>query len=100
MSILALETSTMHGSVAVLGDDGAVRFEHRFVADRTHSSALFAALERARAEAGDWTQIVVGLGPGSYAGVRIAISAALGLAMTTGAELLGVPSVATLEVPA
>lgn len=98
MSILALETSTTHGSVAVFGLDGAVLFDHRFVADRTHSSHLFAALQRARAEAGDWQKIVVGLGPGSYAGVRIAISAALGLALTTGAELLGLPSVATLDV--
>lgn len=100
MSILAIESSTTHGSVAVLGREGALLFEHRFVADRTHSSALFAALERARGEAGDWDAIVVGLGPGSYAGVRIAISAAIGLALTTGAELLGIPSVATLEVGA
>jgi tRNA threonylcarbamoyl adenosine modification protein YeaZ len=98
MSILALETSTTHGSVAVLGDDGAVRFDHRFVADRTHSSALFSAIEEARNNAGDWNKIVVGLGPGSYAGVRIAISAALGLALTTGAEFLGLPSVATMDV--
>jgi tRNA threonylcarbamoyl adenosine modification protein YeaZ len=98
MSILAMETSTTHGSVAVLGGDGALLFEDRFVADRTHSSHLFAALERARKESGDWERIVVGLGPGSYAGVRIAISAAMGLALTTGAELLGIPSVAAMEV--
>jgi tRNA threonylcarbamoyl adenosine modification protein YeaZ len=98
MSILALETSTTHGSVAVLAADGVLLFEDRFVADRTHSSFLFAALERARREAGDWDRIAVGLGPGSYAGVRIAISAAMGLALTTGAELLGLPSVAAMEV--
>ncbi len=98
MSTLAIETSTTHGSVAVLSADGAMIFEERFVADRTHSSALFSGLERARGAMSNCEQIVVGLGPGSYAGVRIAISAAMGFGMVAGARLLGLPSVAGLEV--
>jgi tRNA threonylcarbamoyl adenosine modification protein YeaZ len=41
-------------------------------------------------------RIVVGLGPGSYAGVRITIAAALGLQAVWGCELVGIPSVAAL----
>lgn len=94
--MLAIETSTARGSVA-LAVDGEVRFFEEFVAGRSHSASLFAVLERACA-AGEWDAIAVGLGPGSYAGVRIAISAAIGLGLSTGARLAGVPSVAALEV--
>lgn len=100
MSVLALETSTTHGSVVVLAADGTVTFEESFVADRTHSSFLFAALERAKAVAPPWDRIAVGLGPGSYAGVRIALSAAMGLSLVSGAKLLGIPSIAALDVEA
>ena len=93
--ILAIETSTPEGSVAVVRDGGIVFNEH-FQAGRSHSSQLFAVLERAGSQACGVRQIVVGLGPGSYAGVRIAISAAIGLSVATGAELLGMPSVVAL----
>lgn len=99
MITLALDTSTEQGSVAVLAD-GAVLFEQRFRADRSHSATLFAALESARAIAERFDQIAVGLGPGSFAGVRIAIAAALGLELSTGAKVVGIPSVAALENPA
>jgi tRNA A37 threonylcarbamoyladenosine modification protein TsaB len=67
------------------------------MADRSHSSGLFAVIERALTGDVRLERIVVGLGPGSYAGVRIAIAAAIGLSVATGAELLGIPSVAALE---
>src|SRR6185369_737378 len=99
MTILALETSTSRGSVA-LWREGALVLDEVFTADRSHSSALFPILERARVLAPRIDAIAVGLGPGSYAGVRIAIAAGLGLAMADGARLLGLASVAALETPA
>ncbi len=99
MTILALETSTPRGSVA-LWRDGALVLDEVFLADRSHSSTLFPTLQRARALAPHIDVIAVGLGPGSYAGVRIAISAALGLGMADDARLLGLASVAALETAA
>jgi tRNA threonylcarbamoyladenosine biosynthesis protein TsaB len=49
------------------------------------------------ATAGKPEVIVVGLGPGSYAGVRIAIATAVGLKAASGARLLGLPSICALE---
>jgi tRNA threonylcarbamoyl adenosine modification protein YeaZ len=40
--------------------------------------------------------IIVGLGPGSYAGTRIAISAAIGLRVASQARLIGFPSICAI----
>ena len=101
-TLLAIDTSTPQGSVAVLDPgSGAFLFSESFQAGRSHSAQLFVVLERALAElpGGRLGEIVVGLGPGSYAGVRIAISAAIGLALGRGARLTGIPSVAALAGP-
>ena len=95
MITLAIDTSTPSGGVAVR-IDGELCWEERFLADRSHSASLVLALEKACAQWPQMDQVVIGLGPGSYAGVRIAISAAIGLELAWGAPLLGVPSVAAL----
>lgn len=95
MTILAMDTSTPRGSVAVL-EDGTSVFDDAFTTDRAHTAALFASLERARKRSSHCDRIVVGLGPGSYAGIRVAISAAIGLATGLGAELVGIPSPAAM----
>lgn len=97
MITLAIETSTARGSVAVLENNYALLFNEAFSAERSHSSQLFACLEHALAAAPRFDQIAVGLGPGSYSGVRIAISAAIGLSLGTGAALLGIPSTAAFD---
>lgn len=94
MNFLAIETSTEKGSVALLGDS-TLLFEEHFAADRRCGSVLFSVLERAL-DAGGVDAIVVGLGPGSYSGVRIAIAAAIGLSFGTKARLIGIPSAAAL----
>jgi tRNA threonylcarbamoyl adenosine modification protein YeaZ len=94
---LALDTSTNRGSVALVAD-GALLLEESFTADRSHSATLFPILERARGISAKIDRVVVGLGPGSYAGVRISIAAALGFEIGLGARLVGIPSVAALEV--
>lgn len=97
-TLLAIETSTDKGSVALLRGE-EILFSESCGAGRSHSSLLFGVLERALKavpEGSRVDQIAVGLGPGSYAGVRIAIAAAAGFAIATGAELLGLPSIAAL----
>src|SRR5436309_11896123 len=99
MSILALELSTGRGSLAWQGDDSSMR---RFVTwpnDRKDSGQFFEHLKSVIEEFGKPTKIVIGLGPGSYAGVRIAISVGIGLAAAAGhsAELLGYPSICAID---
>lgn len=97
MKILALELSSTRGSIARL-DDGQPAQNCDFPNDRKHSGLFFEYLQRFSNQFGRPNAIVVGLGPGSYAGTRIAIATAIGLREAYSARLLGIPSICALEV--
>src|SRR3954464_15015774 len=99
MSILALELSTRRGSLAWRGDESLAGHYLSWPNDRQDSGPFFNYLKAVIAEFGNPDRIVIGLGPGSYAGVRIAIATAIGLAAAAGAsaELLGYPSICATE---
>jgi tRNA threonylcarbamoyl adenosine modification protein YeaZ len=96
VKILALEVSTVRGSLASLDEDGAGR-SRDWPNDRKNSAAFFENLADATKKLGAPDTIIVGLGPGSYAGTRIAISAAIGLQVSSGARLIGFPSICAME---
>jgi tRNA threonylcarbamoyladenosine biosynthesis protein TsaB len=98
MKTLALELSTARGSLAWL--DGEIEFTREWPNDRKNSAAFFKNLEGSRGKFGAPERIVVGLGPGSYAGTRIAISAAIGIQLSCDARLIGYPSICTMECDA
>ncbi len=93
MLTLALETSTPHGSLSLFDDDHFLG-EHAFEAERGHNSKIYAPLRTLLEAIGDrkLDRLVVGTGPGSYTGVRIAIAIAEALALSHHAERLGVCS--------
>ena len=95
MKILALELSTMRGSLAWLDDHAEVVRE--WANDRKNSSSLFENLNAITKKLGAPETIIVGLGPGSYAGTRIAISAAIGLRIPSQSHLIGFPSICSIE---
>ncbi|MCI0748042.1 MAG: tRNA (adenosine(37)-N6)-threonylcarbamoyltransferase complex dimerization subunit type 1 TsaB [Verrucomicrobia subdivision 3 bacterium] len=94
MTILALEFSSARRSVAVLVPGAepfcAVR------ADAERSTHAFELIERVLQEAGLERRaidcIAVGLGPGSYTGIRVGIAIAQGWQLAAGVRLLGVSS--------
>lgn len=94
--MLALELSSSVGSIAFC-DNGAAHLLRVFPADRKDSGLFYENLSAIREAIGSPEAIVVGLGPGSYAGVRIAIATALGLRAATGARLLGLPSICAMQ---
>ena len=77
-------------------DGSVIVAEELFAADRSAGGTLFPLLEAMLKRVSGIEQIAIGVGPGSYAGIRIAIAAALGLGMATEARLVGIPSVAAL----
>jgi tRNA threonylcarbamoyladenosine biosynthesis protein TsaB len=95
MRIIALELSTPRGSLAWL--DGEVVCVREWPNDRKNSAPFFENLDNVVKKLDAPRTIIVGLGPGSYAGTRIAISAAIGLQISSGARLIGFPSICAIE---
>jgi tRNA threonylcarbamoyladenosine biosynthesis protein TsaB len=89
--ILALETSTRRASLAVYDrESGRVVDGADFTTERAHNAAIFAPLERlVAAHRGQLEGIVVGLGPGSYGGVRVGLAVANGLSVAMGLPVIG-----------
>jgi tRNA threonylcarbamoyladenosine biosynthesis protein TsaB len=82
--ILALDTTTRDGSIAVL-HDGVVRVERVGEGSVTHGERLptdvATALSAAGVGIGDVDLLAVASGPGSFTGLRIGIATVQGLAM-------------------
>ncbi len=96
MKVLALELSSSVGSVASR-DRADSHLLRVFPADRKDSGLFYENLSAIQEQSGNPETIMVGLGPGSYAGVRIAIATAVGLQAATGARLLGLPSISAFD---
>src|SRR6184192_3396533 len=99
MKILALEFSSARGSIAMLDGDKSEYFRE-WPNDRKNSGPFFGHLAEVQKQFEKPEVIIVGLGPGSYAGTRIAISAAIGLQAALRARLTGLPSICAIECDA
>lgn len=95
MRILALETATSSCTVAVT-DGSDLRAELTLQVPRAHSTRLMPLIAQAISESGiaktDLDGIAVGIGPGSFTGLRIGLATAKGLAFALGKPCVGVPT--------
>ena len=94
--ILALDASTTRGSVALVSDHEPLR-EIFIDSPRGRGGALFSALEKIVGEAADIERVIVGVGPGSYNGIRSALAVAWGIATARGIPLVGISSLLGLD---
>lgn len=98
MKILAFDCATDYVALAL--QDDTVVMSRTWRVGRDHSRRLTEAIESGLADCdldvSSLDAIAVGLGPGSYTGVRIALSAAKGLALGLGRPLVGISSLETL----
>ena len=93
MIILGIDTSTRRGSVAIA--EGRKLLGERVIpAGARHSSALIPAIDSLLGECGidraELDGIAVGIGPGSFTGIRIALATAQGLSVALGAPIRGI----------
>ena len=104
MTLVGFDTSTAATSAAVLRDDGEV-FELAPAVERLfdrpgHAAELLPAvhevMRRARVGFSDLDAIAVGLGPGTFTGLRIGIATARALAKAQDLPVRGVSSLAAL----
>lgn len=99
MRILAVETATPAGGVALL-DGERVLGEYCLNIKATHSERLMAAVDQLLSAAGwqlrDAEGLAVSIGPGSFTGLRIGVSAVKGLALALGIPIAAVPTLDAL----
>ena len=92
---LAIETSTRGASVALATPAGTA--SRALEPEAAHASDLLPLVDRLLTEAGgrlDQVQrLYVGVGPGSFTGLRVGAAVALGLARAMPIDLVAVPSV-------
>jgi tRNA threonylcarbamoyladenosine biosynthesis protein TsaB len=95
MLVLGITTSTPLGSVAVVRG-AEVLSEQGYEGAKLHAERLFGTIDAAMVEAGVLAAgvelVACDCGPGSFTGVRVAVSAAKGMAMGLGCPLVAIGS--------
>ncbi len=101
--MLALDTSTNLGTVAVTAD-GELRAELAARVEARHGESLLAligdALARGRVAKEQLDLIAVGVGPGSFTGTRVGVATAKGLALALARPIVGVVSLRAIAAGA
>ncbi|MCG6882923.1 MAG: tRNA (adenosine(37)-N6)-threonylcarbamoyltransferase complex dimerization subunit type 1 TsaB [Silicimonas sp.] len=94
-TILAFDTSAAHCAAALLMDGRIVAERHEEM-KKGQAERLFPMLDETLASGGltyaDLDAIAVGVGPGNFTGIRIAVSGARGLSVALGIPAIGVSS--------
>lgn len=101
MKILAINTSNQPLSVAVLDNDQLLA-QTTITTHRKHAEFLMPVIEdlvqKADLKPTDLDRVVVAAGPGSYTGIRMAVTAAKTIASTLEIELVPVSSLLNLAL--
>jgi tRNA threonylcarbamoyl adenosine modification protein YeaZ len=97
--LLAFDTSSAACTAALFDGDGVCLARADELIGRGHAERLVPMIEELM-EGRAATDILVGVGPGSFTGIRVAIAAAHGLAIGWNARLTGMSSLALLAAGA
>ena len=103
MFALAIETSGRVGSVALVRD-GQVLAEPTFEHGLKHAAGILPMIDRLCRDHGigprDLAELYLSIGPGSFTGLRIGVTLAKTMALTTGVKIVAVPTVNVLAANA
>ena len=103
MIILAMDTSGPVAGVAVL-EEGRIRYEAMAVNKMTHSESIMPMVEEALTRTGlhkeQLTHLAVTVGPGSFTGVRIGVTAVKAMSHALGIPCVPVDALEALNASA
>jgi len=99
MRALSIDTSSPRAGVALWSDGEVIAYQQNDE-PKLHGERLLTMIERVCADAG-WARsqidlIACGVGPGSFAGVRIGVATAKGIALALDRPIQGVASLAAM----
>ena len=101
MKILAVDSSGLVASVAIVEDDTLVA-EYTINYKKTHSQTLLPMLDEivkmTETDLQSVDAIAVAKGPGSFTGLRIGAATVKGLALTLDKPVIGIPTVEGLAM--
>jgi tRNA threonylcarbamoyladenosine biosynthesis protein TsaB len=96
MRVLAVETSTMLGGIAVMEEEAGLLAELRQNVKGVLSERLMGwihhLLGQCGLDMGNIDALVVSTGPGSFTGLRVGLGTVKGLAFASGLPVVGVPT--------
>jgi tRNA threonylcarbamoyladenosine biosynthesis protein TsaB len=94
--ILAIESASTDLSIAVAERDGTPIADDAWSGDRRQGHELLPRILELLAQSGrsleQVSALAVGIGPGSFTGMRVGMSIAKGLAFANGLPIVGIPS--------
>lgn len=100
MKVLAIETATMLGGVALIDNSEGLIAEIRLNVQSTHSERLMTGVDYILKQSGltisDIDSFALSIGPGSFTGLRIGLSTIKGLSCATGKPIVSVPTLEAL----
>jgi tRNA threonylcarbamoyl adenosine modification protein YeaZ len=104
MRVLAIDTALGACAAAVLDSQaGAILAAESVAMVRGHAEAVMPLIARvmdaARSEFVELNRIAVTVGPGSFTGLRVGISAARGIALAAGRPAIGLSTLSALAAP-
>jgi tRNA threonylcarbamoyladenosine biosynthesis protein TsaB len=104
MRVLAIDTALGACSVAVLDTArGGILARDSVAMARGHAEALMPMLARVMSEAEtefvDLARVAVTVGPGSFTGLRVGVSAARGIALAASRPIVGLTTLAAFAAP-
>ena len=96
MKILGIDTSSKFLNIALAEDEDIIK-EESYLLDRRHASQLVPKiaelLKKSRVAINKIDVFMIGIGPGSFTGLRIGVSAVKGFGIATGKPCIGVASI-------
>ena len=104
MFVLAIDTALSACSAAVLdAENDSVVAGDSLLMERGHAERLIPLVEQVMSDAGldfeHLSRIAVTVGPGSFTGLRVGLSAARGFGLTANRPVVGVTTLAALAAP-
>lgn len=99
MKILAIETTAIEGSIALM-DESHLIAEYRLNVPTRHAERIMVSidhlLKQSLTKLSDLDAIAVSVGPGSFTGLRVGLATAKGLAVGANLPLVLVPTLETM----